>query len=195
MISILCLLAPILIKAQVADSLKFVSKFVDNLHYVSDSVYRSDQPNRKAFKELENYGFKTIINFRRFWNDKSKARDTDLNLVHLPMRTAKITEADIVEALKAIDSAQKPVLVHCWHGSDRTGVVVAAYRIVFENWTKEDAISEFRYTDFGYHESWYPHLISLLENLDVKAIQQELYLDLLLKPFIFEGLIFYTRNV
>lgn len=176
-ISIFSLLTFGLVNAQETDSLKYESEHFENLYAISDSVYRSEQPSRKAFKELEEYGFKTVINFRRLWNDNRKARDTDLNLVHLPMRTAKLTEAEVIEALKAVNNAQKPILLHCWHGSDRTGVIVAAYRMVFENWTKEDAISEFRHTDFGYHESWYPHLIEILENLDTEAIRQQLELE------------------
>jgi protein tyrosine/serine phosphatase len=93
------------------------------------------------------------------------------------MRSAELTEFRIIEALKAINNAEKPVLVHCWHGSDRTGVVVAAYRIVFENWTKEAAISEFRNSDFGYHENWYPNLIDLLENLNTEDIRKQLGME------------------
>ncbi|EAS18745.1 hypothetical protein BBFL7_01008 [Flavobacteria bacterium BBFL7] len=92
-------------------------------------------------------------------------------MIHLPMRTSRLTEAEIIVALMEIQRAQKPVLIHCWHGSDRTGVVVAAYRIVFENWTIENAIAEFRQKEYGYHESWYPHLVNILENLDVEAIK------------------------
>lgn len=163
--------------AQDMNSKKFESRDFNNLFQINDSLYRSDQPSKKAFKELEDYGFKTIINFRRFRDDKRKARDTNLKLVHLPMQTAKVTETDIIEALKALKDAKKPVLIHCWHGSDRTGVVIASYRIVFENWTKEAAISEFRISDFGYHENWYPNLINILENLNVEAIKKELKLE------------------
>lgn len=172
-ISFCYVLTSALVNGQNAENLKFNSKHFDNLFAISDSVYRSDQPNRKAFKALESYGFKTIINFRRLRNDKRKAQNTNLHLVHLPMRTAELTELEVVEALQAIYNAEKPVLLHCWHGSDRTGVVVASYRMVFENWTKEAAISEFRHSDFGYHENWYPNLLQILENMDVEAVRQQ----------------------
>lgn len=158
------------------NQLRYESEHFENLYSINDLIYRSEQPSRKAFVELEDYGFKTVINFRRLWSDDRKARDTNLKLVHLPMRTKKLTESEIVNALKEVNNAQKPVLLHCWHGSDRTGVVVAAYRIIFENWTQEDAIAEFRHTDFGYHENRYPHLINILENLDTEAIRKELEL-------------------
>ncbi|GAK93748.1 protein tyrosine/serine phosphatase [Nonlabens ulvanivorans] len=110
-------------------------------------------------------------------NDSTKARGTDLELIHLPLQTKKIKESDIIMALKAIVEAPKPLLIHCWHGSDRTGVVVAAYRMVCENWSTEKAIAEFRQKEYGYHERWYPHLIGILENLDTIAVKQELGLE------------------
>ncbi|MEO0526765.1 MAG: dual specificity protein phosphatase family protein, partial [Bacteroidota bacterium] len=90
------------------------------------------------------------------------------------LKTAEITENHLVEALGAIHTAKKPVLVHCWHGSDRTGAVMAAYRVVFENWSKEDAISELRRPELGYHENWYPNVVDLISNLDEKKIARQL---------------------
>lgn len=176
-ISIFCLLTYGLSFAQDLDSLKIDLKLFKNLYQINDSIFRSEQPSKKGFKALEEVGVKTILNFRRLRNDNAKARDTDLELIHIPLQTKKIEEVDIIMALKAINDAQKPVLIHCWHGSDRTGVVIAAYRIIFENWSKEDAITEFRKKEFGYHENWYPHLIGILENLASEAIKQELRLD------------------
>lgn len=153
------------------------SKYFNNLYSINDSILRSEQPSRSGFKELETAGVKTIINLRRLRDDTKKAEDTNLQLEHLPLATKKITEADIIETLKLIISAEKPILIHCWHGSDRTGVMVAAYRIVVENWSKEDAIEEFRIDKFGYHQKKYPNLISLLEHLDVDTIKNQLFAE------------------
>lgn len=147
------------------------------LYKVSDSVYRSEQPSKKGFTELEQKGVKTILNLRRLRDDTRKARHTDLVLEHIRLKSKEVNESNVIEALKVIQNAKKPILVHCWHGSDRTGVVTAAYRIVFENWTKEQAISEFRQPEFGYHEKWYPNLLELLEELDVQKIRKELGLS------------------
>nr|WP_298995500.1 dual specificity protein phosphatase family protein [uncultured Allomuricauda sp.] len=144
------------------------------MHRLNDSVYRSEQPSKKGFKELEALGIKTSINFRRNKDDVKKAKGTALELIHMPLKTAELTERDIVNALRAIKDAKKPVLVHCWHGSDRTGAIMAAYRVVFENWSKEDAISELRKPELGYHEKWYPNVIDLISNLDKKQIVKEL---------------------
>lgn len=83
-----------------------------------------------------------------------------------------LTVADLVNALRVLHDAPKPVLVHCWHGSDRTGAVVAAYRIVFQDWTPAAAADEFQHGGFGYHERWFPHLVSLLTTLDVAEVRR-----------------------
>lgn len=158
---------------------KIYSKHFKRLYSLNDSVYRSEQPSKKGFKELEKLGIKTSITFRRNKDDSKKAKETALSLVHMPLKTAELDESDIVESLKAIQNAEKPVLVHCWHGSDRTGAIMATYRVVFENWSKEDAISELRRPELGYHENWYPNVIDLISNLDKEGIKEKLDL---LKP-------------
>ncbi|MEM9647998.1 MAG: dual specificity protein phosphatase family protein [Bacteroidota bacterium] len=144
------------------------------LYQLNDTIFRSEQPNRRGFKELEALGLKTSINFRRNKKDTRKASGTGIQLIHIPLKTAELTEGQLLNALRAIQIAEKPVLVHCWHGSDRTGAIMAAYRIIFEDWSKEEAIQELRKPELGYHEKWYPNVIELISNLDEKRIRKEL---------------------
>ncbi len=153
---------------------KVSSKRFKRLYRINDSVYRSEQPSRNGFRELEALGVKTAITFRRNKDDTKKAKGTAIALVHMPLKTAELTEAQITEALRAINEAEKPVLVHCWHGSDRTGAIMAAYRVVIENWTPEEAIKELRLPDLGYHEKWYPNVVELITTLDKEAIRKAL---------------------
>ncbi|MDV7139525.1 tyrosine-protein phosphatase [Maribacter sp. TH_r10] len=141
---------------------------------MNDSLYRSEQPSKKGFKNLEALDVKTVINLRRWDKNWRKADGTELQLVNLPLKAGKLTEDQIIMALKAIQVAESPVLIHCWHGSDRTGAVIAAYRIIFEDWTKEKAIEELRYGYFGYHEKMYPNIVTLLQNLNVGHIKEDL---------------------
>ncbi|MEM9078974.1 MAG: dual specificity protein phosphatase family protein [Bacteroidota bacterium] len=162
--------------AQETPAEKIGIKGFKRLYKLNDSVYRSEQPGTKGFQQLEEIGLKTIINFRRNKKDDWKARKTQLVLEHYPLKTKELTEEQILTALKLIQSAEKPVLLHCWHGSDRTGAISAAYRIVFEDWDKEKAIEELRKKEFGYHENWYPNVKDLLRDLKVDALRKELKL-------------------
>ena len=145
-----------------------------NLYQVNEKLYRSEQPSKIGFNMLEEMGIKTILNLRRRWSNKRKAKGFDFKLIHQPIKTKQLNEDDILNALRVIQSAEQPVLVHCWHGSDRTGTIIAAYRMVIQNWTKASAIEEFQNENLGYHESWYPNLLILLKNLEIETLQDKL---------------------
>ncbi|WP_047245256.1 dual specificity protein phosphatase family protein [Maribacter thermophilus] len=153
---------------------KMASDHFHNFYKVSDQLYRSEQPSKKGMQELEAMGIKSILNLRRQKTDEKKLKDSDLHLDRIPLKASKLDEVDIFNALYLLQQAEKPVLVHCWHGSDRTGAIVAAYRIVFDNWSKEQAIAEFTEDRFGYHQGRFPNLITLLESLDVDTLKKKL---------------------
>ena len=111
---------------------------IRNFYKVSDGIYRSAQPDRKNMELMDIIGVKTVINLRRYHSDINEAKNTSLKLERVKMNPGKIKDEDIAEILTLIKNSDKPVLIHCWHGSDRTGVVVAMYRIVFEGFSKED---------------------------------------------------------
>lgn len=151
---------------------------IKNQYRVSRNIFRSAQPSKNNLQSLHKAGFRHVLNLRRNNKDNRRLRDTPLTIHHLPVKTRKMTETDIVEVLKIIDNTHYNVLVHCKHGADRTGVVIAAYRIIYENWTKEEALIEMQKPRYGYHERLFPHLATLIEELDVTGIRNELGVDL-----------------
>lgn len=144
---------------------------VENSYRISPDLYRSAQPEREGFTALQQMGVRSVLNLREFHKDTRKARHTQLHLMAYPVAAGEVTPADVENCLALIAGAPKPVLVHCWHGSDRTGIVVAAYRIVFQNWSVEEAEKEFRDERFGYHEFWYGNLLKLLRETDWQAMR------------------------
>lgn len=160
--------------AQETEPIKIESNYFDNLYKVSETVYRSEQPNRKGMQELEELGLKTIINLRNRINDNHEVRETDLIPKRIPINSWKFEYNDIVETLKVIENSEKPVLIHCLHGSDRTGAMVAAYRMVYQNWSKDDAIAEFLEPRFGYHEKWFPEIPKILKGLDIEQLKMDI---------------------
>jgi hypothetical protein len=65
------------------------------------------------------------------------------------------------------------VLVHCWHGSDRTGFFVAGYRIICQGWSREAALEELQRGGFGFHAFWYPNIVRCLAGLDVEEVRRQ----------------------
>lgn len=142
-----------------------------NLYQVDSFLYRSEQPSKIGMKELEQLGIKTIINVRNIRNDHAEIRNTNMTSLQKRMNTWTISYDEVVAVLQLIKNAQKPVLVHCKHGADRTGAVVACYRIGFQNWTKEQAIDEFQHGGYGYHADAFPNILRLLNQVDEQKLK------------------------
>lgn len=146
-----------------------------NSYRVSDDLVRSDQPTAEEMQVLAQLGFKTIINLRQWHSDEAEMVNTKLTGITVKMSAGKITDAQVIEALQAIHRNPKPVLIHCWRGSDRTGLVVAMYRIVFQNWTKPRAIEELMNPKFGHHYNVYSNIVKYIENVDVEKIRAAVF--------------------
>lgn len=150
-----------------------ITPTLDNFYKVDQGLYRSNQPTMAQFKSLEENGIKEILNLRRFHSDTDDARSTGLTLHHIKVRASQVSEKHLLDAMRIIRDRKGDILVHCHHGSDRTGVVIATYRVVFQNWSKEKAIAEMKRKEFGFH-SIFSNLPKLIEDLDVKRFKKEL---------------------
>jgi protein tyrosine phosphatase (PTP) superfamily phosphohydrolase (DUF442 family) len=118
---------------------------------VDSGVYRSSQPSAAQLRELaRRYGIRTVVKLNR----GSEPVPPGVYLIHRPLDPLREpAPADLQAILAEIDSAPKPVLIHCTHGQDRTGLVVALYRM------RHGASLESAYTDMmrrGFHP--YPGL-------------------------------------
>ena len=121
-----------------------------NLFQMSPTLYRSALPDSAAVPLLEKLGIATVINFLPE-SDSSWLARPDIERVQLPYRTNHVDDADVIKALRTIQTAEAkgPVLMHCKHGSDRTGLMAAMYRVVIQGWSKEDALNEMTLGGFG----------------------------------------------
>lgn len=143
-----------------------------NVYRVSADLYRCEQPGSDDIADLKALGMRTIFNLRNYHSDSKKFTAAGFTLLANPIDAGDVTEDYLVATLRQFRAAPKPVIVHCWHGSDRTGVFVAAYRIAFEGWTREAALDEFRHGGYGFHEKWYPNLVKLLESIDAEQLRR-----------------------
>ncbi len=150
-----------------------------NLHRVDTNFYRSAQPEEGGFKALEkDPGIKTVVSLRAFNSDKPLLKGTGIELVRVPIFTWNIEPEDVVRALAAIRKAQAkgPVLLHCQHGADRTGLISALYRVLYQGWTKDAALDEMRNGNFGYHAVW-GNIPKYLRTVDIEALRARVELS------------------
>ena len=153
-----------------------------NLHRVNSSLYRSAQPTKEGFVFLDTQvslanadrPIKTVVSLRAFDDDVSLVPTASgLRLEQIRFKTWHPEDEDVVKFLRiATTPALQPVLVHCQHGSDRTGTMVAIYRITLEGWTKAQATDEMINGGFGFHPMW-QNLLRYIEQLDVDAIKEQ----------------------
>lgn len=145
---------------------------VSNLHQVSDRLYRSAQPSSEGMRNLKAMGIETIVNLRSFHSDRDDIGDTGLAYEHIYMKTWHPEEKETVRFLQIVTNPKRtPVLVHCQHGSDRTGTMCALYRVAVQGWTKEEAIEEMIHGGFGFHGIW-NNLIQWINGLDIETIKK-----------------------
>lgn len=148
-------------------------KGVPNFYRVNANLYRSAQPDAEGMKALKAMGIRTVVNLRAFHSDRDEIGSTGLMSEHIYMKTWHPEREDVVRFLRIVtDPARQPVLVHCQHGSDRTGMMVASYRVVVQGWSKERAAREMTEGGYGFHEIW-QNLVRWLDAADIDGIRRD----------------------
>jgi tyrosine-protein phosphatase SIW14 len=137
------------------------------LSQVDNSVWRGSRPTSADMNEI-NSKFKTVISLEGSEEDKKEVIELpSVRLISYPISFTEIyitgitltRLSEIVSQIYAI-GVEKLVLVHCEHGEDRTGLIIAAYRVKVTGWTKEAAWNEalkFGYRNwlnFGLNQTW-----------------------------------------
>jgi uncharacterized protein (TIGR01244 family) len=121
---------------------------VPNFHKVNDKVYRGAQPSDQGFQSLAKIGVKTVVDLRqtdgRSAQEKRAVEAAGMRYVNIPMYGMETPKhADVAKVLALFeDSSAGPVFVHCKRGADRTGTVVACYRISHDRWENKKALGE-----------------------------------------------------
>lgn len=128
-----------------------------NFYQMNDSVFRSEQPNAQLIPLLKKHQIDVVINLRSRDQDRTTLAGKNLKLIHIPIHTWALDKYDLLKVMQNIQTAQQQnqkVLIHCYHGSDRTGASIAMYRIIFENWSTEAALNEMKHGGYGFHPIW-----------------------------------------
>lgn len=131
---------------------------VINFAKVSPALWRGAQPSREGFQALEKAGVTTVINLRigEDNSDEPLLAGTGLRYIQIPMKAWSPDAGQLKQFLQEVENVRRQghgaVFVHCQQGRDRTGYSVAAYRMVMEGWTADQAIAEM--FDFRFNRIW-----------------------------------------
>jgi tyrosine-protein phosphatase SIW14 len=123
---------------------------VGNFQKVDDHVYRGAQPTHEGFLNLSKLGIQTVIDLRepgdRSVTERKWVTDAGMHYVSVPMYgMATPSNESVVKVLELLeDRSTGPVFVHCKRGADRTGGVIACYRVEHYHWKNDQALSEAR---------------------------------------------------
>jgi protein tyrosine/serine phosphatase len=153
-------------------------KDLPNFRRVADGLYRGGQPTEVGLQELVQLKIKTVVNLRDN-DDRARAEETaavaaGLRYFNLPLSNFhKPGNERVAEILSIINApANQPVFVHCKRGADRTGVIIAIYRIERDGWTSEQAKKEAEQFGLGfwqirmkdYISDYYEHKVAKSES-------------------------------
>ena len=121
---------------------------IHNFYKVDEHVYRGAQPTDEGFQYLAKIGVKTVIDLRGAGegrrDEESIVTAAGMKYLNIPMTgLTPPTEAEITQILGILeDGTTGPVFVHCMRGADRTGAVIASYRIEHDGWDNARALKE-----------------------------------------------------
>ena len=141
--------------------------YVVNFQLVSEQVLRGGQPDEDALKLLREAGIKLVVNlrhhskssppaassysfFRRHSDDDEIDEEREI-CQRIGIRFHNISLDGInAPSFEDIDRfvslfqerENTPMYVHCLHGRERTGFMLAAYRIKIQAWTVDEAYKE-----------------------------------------------------
>jgi protein tyrosine phosphatase (PTP) superfamily phosphohydrolase (DUF442 family) len=110
-----------------------------NFAQVAPGVYRANHPDHVRFKAYAALGIKTVVNLRGFAQQPHYLFEVEscnalgLTLVDIAMsaRNAPSLKA-LRKLLASFDTMERPILIHCKSGADRTGLAAALYLMVVE---------------------------------------------------------------
>ena len=127
---------------------------LDSVGRVASGIYRGAQPEREGFATLKAMGIRTVINLRTRHGERKAVEAAGMRYVEIPMSFWKDVDPAVVRKALSVmtDPANQPVFVHCYRGTDRTGVVAAVYRMEVDGWSEAEAEAEME--AFGFHEIW-----------------------------------------
>jgi hypothetical protein len=125
------------------------AKGVPNFGQVTPTLYRGGQPSPEGLATLAHMGIDIVVDTGRSKRDEALIKKLGMTYVPLPWYCPFPKDAVFERFIKLVrENPDKKIFVHCRLGEDRTGMMIAAYRMGAEGWTAKEAMQEMH--EFGY---------------------------------------------
>jgi len=125
------------------------AKGIPNFGQVTPTLYRGGQPSAEGFRELARMGIDIVVDTGRSKRDETLIQNLGMAYVSLPWYCPFPEDKVFARFIKITrDKAHQKIFVHCRLGDDRTGMMIAAYRMSQQDWTAQEAMQEMH--EFGY---------------------------------------------
>ena len=169
-LSILSLVSVSVAKPEDASVVSKATSAIPYFSTFGDGLFRGGRPTAAAFQELKNLGIKTVVDLQGgdignstfgwiadfmepgeapSWIafEKNKVESMGMTFLNLPINSLDDVNAKTGYGIGQMlafmnDPKNQPVFIHCEHGIDRTGLLVALYRVLYQGWTRADAHDE-----------------------------------------------------
>jgi tyrosine-protein phosphatase SIW14 len=131
---------------------------VPNFGTVTPALYRGGQPTKKGFESLSKMGVGIVVDLREGNEGNREEKEVTalgMKFVGIPWHCTDPKDDYFAKFLTVIrDNPDKKVFVHCHVGIDRTGMMIASYRMAEQGWTAEEALREMQAFGFSlFHEA------------------------------------------
>lgn len=133
---------------------------LSNFAAVTPQLYRGGQPTLAGYEKLKQMGIDIVVDLRLSGKETEKGDVTKagMKFVSIPWHCMLPQDRVFAKFLKLLqENPHKKVFVHCRYGDDRTGMMVAAYRMAVQGWTPSEARKEMQ--KFGFHRMLCPSLV------------------------------------
>jgi tyrosine-protein phosphatase SIW14 len=138
---------------------------VGNFAKVDEHVYRGAQPSDQGFQSLAKLGIVTVIDLRepgeRAKDEEKVVKAAGMQYISVPMKgMATPSDASVIKVLTLLeDRSTGPVFVHCLRGADRTGGIIACYRVEHDHWQNDRAVAEARSMGMSWYQRAIQHYV------------------------------------
>jgi tyrosine-protein phosphatase SIW14 len=125
-----------------------------NVGKVAPGIYRGALPEPEGYNTLKEMGIKTVLDLRAGEDEKEPVEKAGMKSIEIPISfITKMSDEEAKKVLAVITATENhPIFIHCRQGQDRTGVVVALYRMEIEGWSNAEAEEEME--SFGFNGIW-----------------------------------------